>query len=83
MAKQVKIPDELHSELSAQKSDTGATIPIGNAAEQAVRLYLSQRQLNALIMRAYQADTLDDARRVLKDEVAPFLGIPKEYLFTN
>ena len=83
MAKQVKIPDELHGELSAQKSDTNVPIPIGSAAEQAVRLYLNQRRLNAMIMRAYQSDTLDDARRVLRDEVAAFLGIPKEYLFTD
>ena len=83
MAKQVKITDELHEALSAQRSDTGVPLPIGATAERAVQLYLSQRRLNALIMKAYQALTLDAARDVLKQEVAVFLGIPEEYLFSD
>ena len=83
MAKQVKIADELHEALSTQKSDTGVSLPIGATAERAIQLYLNQHRLNALIMKAYQAPTLDAARHVLKYEVATLLGIPEEYLFSD
>lgn len=83
MAKQVKIADELHEALGAQTSDTGVPLPIGATADRAIALYLNQRQLNAMVMRAYRAPSLDEARRVLQDEVAVFLGIPKEYLFAD
>lgn len=83
MAKPVKIRDDQHEALSGQKSDTGVPIPIGAAAEEAVDAYLKRRKLNALIMRAYRAPTLEEARRVLKEEVGVFLGIPEDYLFTD
>ncbi len=84
MAKQpVKIREDQHEALSAQTSDTGVPIPIGAAAEEAVDAYLKRRRLNALIMKAYRAPTIEEARRVLKEEVGSFLGIPEDYLFTD
>jgi len=83
MAKQVRIRDEQHEALAADISDTGGLIPIGAAAEEAVDFYLKRRRLNALIMKAYRAPTLEEARRVLKEEIGSFLGIPEDYLFTD
>ncbi len=84
MAKQpVKIRDDQHEALSALKSDTGVPVPIGAAAEEAIDAYLKRRRLNALIMKAYRAPSLEEARRILKEEVGAFLGIPEDYLFTD
>lgn len=83
MAKPVKIRDDQHEAMSALKSDTGVPIPIGAAAEEAVDAYLKRRKLNALVMKAYRAPTIEEARRVLKEEVGAFLGIPEDYLFAD
>lgn len=83
MAKQVRIRDDQHEALTADTSDTGVPIPIGAAAEEAVDFYLKRRKLNALIMKAHRAGSLDEARRVLREEVAVLLSIPEDYLLID
>lgn len=84
MARQhIKVRNDLHKSLSNLKSDTGVTIPIGAAADEAVEAFLKRRKLNALIMKAYRAPTLEAVRLVLKEEVGEFLGIPDDYLFAD
>lgn len=81
--KQIKISANLHSRLTSQMSDTNVPLAIGATAEEAIKFHLTRRQLNALIMKTYRAKTLDDARRILREEVATFLGLPEEYLFID
>lgn len=78
----VRIRKDQHEKLSNFKSDTGSDVPIGSAVQEAVDLYLKRRPLNALVMRAYRCKSMDDARLVL-DDIAEFLSIPKDYLLTD
>lgn len=78
----VRIRKEQHEKLSGFKSDTGGDVTIGSAVQEAVDLHLRRRNLNALVMKAYRCKSIEDARLVL-DDIAEFLNLPKEYLLTD
>lgn len=78
----VRIRKDQHEKLSGFKSDTGGDITISSAVQEAVDLHLRRRKLNALVMKAYRCKNMENARLVL-DDIAEFLNLPKDYLLTD
>lgn len=78
----VRIRKDQHEKLTDARSDTGADVSIGSAVQEAVDFHLKRRQLNALVMKAYRCKDIDGVRLVL-DDIAEFLGVPKDYLLTE
>ena len=78
----VRIRQDQHAALAAEKSDTGVETSIGPTVEEAVDFYLKRRRYQALLMKAYRQKSIDDVRKVL-DEMAEILSLPRDYLLTD
>lgn len=78
----VRIRKDQHEKLTGSSSDDGSDVSIGSAVQEAVDFHFKRRRLNALVMKAYRCNDIENARAVL-DEIAVLLSLPRDYLLTE
>lgn len=76
---QTRIRDDQHEALTGMKSDLATDLRISTLVQAAVDLFLAKHRLNALILKAHRASTVDEKNRILREEIGELLEIPKEY----